>query len=358
MTRYARSAIPGRPQQAPRAQPAGLDRMVFGAPGAAGAPRAADGEFPSPVDPAEGDVFLDRAHTDRRRPGAERRSAPRRGGDFVPLREPAGYPAAPDGRRGLMLLAFAVMILAAFGFVVWNAYRDEGEGPVPDAPVLGASGPFKREVIAPGEAAGSRIAEEAEVLGAPPEPARSVSDAASEERPPASPPPLAADPPELRPPPLPPAAAAAGGPVALIPARTAAEPQTARPSAPTPSAPSPSVPSASLSSPSRSPGPAPVAAAAAPAAPASAPPAVSGSGDWLVQIAATSTEASALDEWNRHAAAHPDLFAGTARVIQPADVNGRRVFRLRVGAFASKAEAAAFCSAFKAKGGNCYPAVK
>ena len=351
MTRYARSAIPGRPQQAPVAQPAGLDRMVFGAAGGAGAPRAAESEFPPPVDPAEGDVFLDRAHTDRRRPGAERRSAPRRGGDFVPLREPTGYPVAHDGRRGLMLLAFAVMILAAFGFVVWNAYRDEGEGPVSDTPVLAASGPFKREVIAPGELAGSRFAEEAEVLGAPPEPPRSISHAASEERPLASPPPLAAEPPELRTPPPPPAASAAGGPVALIPARTASEPQTARLSAPSPNA-----PSTSLSSPSA---PAPVAvAAAASASPAPATRAVSGSGDWLVQIAATSTEASALSEWNRHAAAYPDLFAGTARVIQPAEVDGRRVFRLRVGAFASKAEAAAFCSAFKAKGGNCYPAVK
>jgi hypothetical protein len=39
-------------------------------------------------------------------------------------------------------------------------------------------------------------------------------------------------------------------------------------------------------------------------------------------------------------------------------VNGKTVYRLRVGSFASKEDAAAFCSAFKAKGGNCYPAAK
>ncbi|MEQ1784337.1 MAG: SPOR domain-containing protein, partial [Hyphomonadaceae bacterium] len=56
--------------------------------------------------------------------------------------------------------------------------------------------------------------------------------------------------------------------------------------------------------------------------------------------------------------ANPELLTGGEKFIQQADVNGKTVYRLRVGSFASKADAATFCAAFKAKGGNCYPALK
>ena len=115
------------------------------------------------------------------------------------------------------------------------------------------------------------------------------------------------------------------------------------------------------------PAPAPVAVAEAAAVPAPATvaptpsayrPAFTAYGDHVVQIAATSSTASADAEFARMSKAWPDLLSGAERFVQEADVNGKTVYRLRVGSFASKADAAAFCTAFKAQGGNCYPAVK
>jgi septal ring-binding cell division protein DamX len=106
----------------------------------------------------------------------------------------------------------------------------------------------------------------------------------------------------------------------------------------------------------------PVAAVPAPATVAPTPsayrPAFTAYGDHVVQIAATSSTASADAEFARMSKAWPDLLSGAERFVQEADVNGKTVYRLRVGSFASKADAAAFCTAFKAQGGNCYPAVK
>jgi hypothetical protein len=41
-----------------------------------------------------------------------------------------------------------------------------------------------------------------------------------------------------------------------------------------------------------------------------------------------------------------------------ADVNGRTVYRLRAGSFATAADADGFCNAFKAKGGECFRTTK
>jgi len=109
---------------------------------------------------------------------------------------------------------------------------------------------------------------------------------------------------------------------------------------------------------------APAPAAPAPAAPAAvAPagafkPAFAAGGNWLVQVAAPSSEAGAVAEWDRRAKALPEFFATAERFIVHADVNGKSVYRLRAGSFASKADADAFCAAYKAKGGNCFPAAK
>jgi septal ring-binding cell division protein DamX len=111
--------------------------------------------------------------------------------------------------------------------------------------------------------------------------------------------------------------------------------------------------------------PAPTVATPAPVkpAPAQATQVVSASGfasygDHVVQIAATSSEATANSEWTKMLKAYPDLLKGGEKSIQQADVDGKTFYRLRVGSFASKADAIAFCVAFKAKGGNCLPALK
>ena len=87
-------------------------------------------------------------------------------------------------------------------------------------------------------------------------------------------------------------------------------------------------------------------------------PAFAAYGDHVVQIAATSTEGAALAEWDKLSKAYPELLSGGQKFIQQADVSGKTVYRVRVGSFGSKADASQFCAAFKAKGGNCYPAVK
>jgi hypothetical protein len=362
MTRYSRSVIPGRSQGEEGGNRAGLDQMVFGSkkkPIHAPATDGDDPDFLPAVEDDEADLLVGRSNTDRRKgedrrkPASERRAASRRSPEYAPLREQGGYRGADDNRRGPILLVGAVMIVAVFGVVVWNAYREDGAVPAEETQVLAGAGPFKRPFIDNTEPTAPTIAEQAEVLDALDGAPASSSVASSEQRP--VPPPAAAAPipsnPTAAPSPAPlktptqsePVRAATAvtqpGPVALTPA-----PSTPRASAPQTVAPKP------------------VAAAPAPAPAAvvstTVKPAFTASGAWLVQIAATGSEASAISEWTRYSKASADLFAGAERVVQQADVNGKTVYRLRVGSFASKEDAAAFCSAFKAKGGNCYPAAK
>jgi SPOR domain len=78
-------------------------------------------------------------------------------------------------------------------------------------------------------------------------------------------------------------------------------------------------------------------------------------GKYLVQIAAATTEEGANAEWNKRVKAAPELFSGAAeKIIVQADVNGRTVYRVRAGAFATAADADSFCAAIKAKGGACF----
>ena len=82
--------------------------------------------------------------------------------------------------------------------------------------------------------------------------------------------------------------------------------------------------------------------------------AFSESGQYLVQVAAFRSEDAAEAEWRKSAAEYPELYRGAGKRIQRADLGAKGVFyRLRVGAFVEKSEADAFCSALKAKGGNC-----
>lgn len=82
--------------------------------------------------------------------------------------------------------------------------------------------------------------------------------------------------------------------------------------------------------------------------------AFSESGSYLVQVAAFRSEDAAEAEWRKSAGEHPDLYRGAGKRIQRADLGAKGVFyRLRIGAFAEKSEAMAFCDALKATGDNC-----
>ncbi|MDE8347395.1 MAG: SPOR domain-containing protein [Acidocella sp.] len=101
---------------------------------------------------------------------------------------------------------------------------------------------------------------------------------------------------------------------------------------------------------------APVVAPLSPAPPVvhtkSEPPAAGGK-TVGVQLAATSDEAGAEAMWSHLQARLPDLFAGRTPDILPAVVNGSSVWRLRLGGFASVADAQDFCARVQAQKAAC-----
>ena len=77
-------------------------------------------------------------------------------------------------------------------------------------------------------------------------------------------------------------------------------------------------------------------------------------GPYMVQVAALRDPNGAELTWNRMVDRNPGLFAGAEKRVQRADLGARGTFyRLRVGAFADRAEAADFCEAIKSAGNDC-----
>lgn len=361
MTRYSRSVIPGRSSNAA----ADVDSLVFGnksedravdRPNVRGrrevAANDADDNSVDEIPAVEVSTLIERASSDRRKGGKRRES------DFAPLPgEGRGYREHSEGgKRGPILLVGALVIVAVFGVVVWSAYRDGVRPEDSAATQLADAGPFKSKPV---EAVKSTAAE-ATVFDQVEAPAK----------------PLAAPAPEVREQVVPPAATAPA-PAAKVAAPTA----QAKPAAPQAAKPAPTVETKTAARTATAPPPtaaAPVAVAMqtkavipAPVAvskPADAPiqlagaaaaaPAIAAGGKFAVQIAAASSEEGASAEWNRHAKKAPDLFAAAEKVIVQADVNGRTVYRVRAGSFATAADADSFCNAFKARGGECFRVAK
>lgn len=110
----------------------------------------------------------------------------------------------------------------------------------------------------------------------------------------------------------------------------------------------------------------PVVQPAAPARPAPPPPAVvtaprpapaavipPPTSTAQVQIGAYSSAALAEDGWSEAAALLPGQMAGKTKRVQAAPSGGSTLYRTFVGGFTSRQEAAAFCAALKARGGDC-----
>ncbi len=262
------------------------------------------------------------------------------GGDYAPFEDDyRGFDIREDeASRGPLILALAICVLLIFAGVVWNTYR---QGVRPDAGalprVLAESGPYKTRPADPGgrpvphtdkqfynamdgtetAAAGSSRADQAVTLAG-----GDLSDQLQ-------------DPPE---------ASALGIPLREIasvsPAAGSPEPGPAtarlRPepgiiAAVTTRAPDPQGP---LSSEARF--------------------NFMEEGPWFVQLAALRSEQAAEAAWRRVTASAPELYHGANRRIQRADLGQDGVFwRLRVGAFADRSEAAAFCEAVREAGSNC-----
>lgn len=348
MPRYPRTVIPGRPSDG-----RDLDRLVFGdgedsydaLPEDAA---AEEEEYEGAYEDDDADIgFVERSRSDRRR-----RSRGRRREDFAEL--PGGdgaYGEQTSNARGMVLLCGMVVICGVFGAVVWNAYRG-GIRPAEasPAPMLSASGPIKTRPVRDEE------------------PVRSAMNAGVFDR-------MEAEPvvrePEVEDLPK---------PVEVVRAEPAPEPEAAPEPAPEPEpepveieAPTPMPePEAVRASPVVTPEPvgaptplrAPIAAEPEPEpaqgaqlSGAFAPKFVTGAAH-LVQIGATDSIASADEEYARRARQAPDLFAGAERVVVPVQVNGKQMYRVRVGSFASAEDANAFCSAYKARVGDCYRATR
>jgi hypothetical protein len=383
MTRYSRSVIPGR-QGDTTSLAAEMDNLAFGRKNAA---NDEDDAFES-VSDDEAIDFVERAASDRRASPKERRKGGRRRvSDFTPLpgEAAARRDASGGSTRGMVLLGGALVVVAVFGVVVWNAYR---EGVRPEdgaaAPVIEESGAFKSK---PAASAKADAKEEATVFDQV-ESRPNVAPAPEERA--VTPPPAKADaqpvapkvetkaveakPVETKPvlAPVQPASVAptqgkSSGtfgttkPADLPVVGGTSKPKVAEAKA-APAKPAPAKPEATVTAvPAEVPplaGGAQTSSAQTGSAKSAFTPAFSSGGKYAVQIAAPGTEDGAISEWKRAAKRAPNLFAKAEQIVQQAEVNGRTVFRVRAGDFGTPADAEAFCDAFKAAGGQCFRVTK
>ena len=87
--------------------------------------------------------------------------------------------------------------------------------------------------------------------------------------------------------------------------------------------------------------------------PAPAPTGPATSSRITVQLGALDSEALAHQEWHRLAARGKALFDGRSLVVIPVQHDGRTLWRIRTGGFATTADANAFCVKARALGGAC-----
>jgi hypothetical protein len=260
-----------------------------------------------------------------------------------------------EGSHLPVVIIIAILVLAAFGGVVWLAYNQGVARGRSDVPVRVAAA----ETAAPGNTSQIKVyqqqanSENEET----PAPAPVAKPQAAE--PPAAPPQVAVAPP----PAAKPAPAATAAPPAAKPAPAAiAAPPAAKPQ-PAAAKPVPAVvldkPAGPATKPPAQLGlvhPAPAAPpATAPAAKPAAMPAASG-GSYLLQIGAFKSQDEAMGAWKAYRGKHAALLAGGfSPDVQRADLGDKGVwYRLRIASFADKASAAALCDKLKAENGNCF----
>jgi len=273
-----------------------------------------------------------------------------------------------EGSRLPLLIVIALLVLAAFGAVVWLAYqRGVAQGHSEAPRIIAAEpGPAKVAPTNPGGTptpyTGLKIYQQ---------PAPDGADAAAPS-PAATPPPAAKPVPTAKPTPAttaaapatagpaatpkptatamaaPPAAKPAPAAPATKPAAAPAKPTTVATAAPLKLTPAPEE---NTVAPSKPAAPAPVKAATAtpPAAPAPAP-VPSGV---LLQIGSYKSQAEAEAAWTAYKARHASLVGSMSSSVQSADLGARGTwYRLRIAA-GSHDEAAALCQKLKAEGGAC-----
>jgi len=257
-----------------------------------------------------------------------------------------------EGSRLPLLIVIALLVLAAFGAVVWLAYQRgvaQGHSEVPRV-IAAEQGPAK---VAPSDAGGTPTPYTG--LKIYQQPAPSDEDASNDTAAPSAPPkPVAAAPTPAKPvaaasvPPKPDTTAIQTKPVAL------ASPPAMKPAiAPAPPATKPTAPA---TKPVAAVMPPPVPSKPPVAVPAAVPAPPPAAGGGLLQIGAYRSLAEASAAWTTYRAKHAGLLAGVSTDMKQVDLGAKGTWvRLRI-VTATKADAAALCAKLKADGGDCIPA--
>jgi len=254
-----------------------------------------------------------------------------------------------EGSRLPLLIVIALLVLAAFGGVVWLAYTQGVQRGRSDAPriIAAAPGPVKTAPDNPGgeptQYKGLKIYEQP----APADDANEETDTAPQ------PPTVVAPQTEISPQVATPVLRSQPNtetPKAETPKMAAAPPaQTAKPK--------PVVTQAETVKPK----PVQAVATAAPkklaAVPATTAPAAASAstGGYVLQIGAYKSESEANSAWHSYQTKHP-ITGGYNSDVKQVDLSDKGVwYRLRIGSFADKDAAAAFCDKLKADGATCFP---
>jgi cell division protein FtsN len=276
------------------------------------------------------------------------------------------YDGGPDdddneGSHLPVVIIIAVIVLAAFGGVVWLAYNQGVARGRSDAPVRVATATTK------GDDSGIKVyqqsagPEEDKPAVTAPAPAPQPQAAAPEEEapPPAQaqtvlqPPTVVPPPPRIgqpapKPQPVPPQQQVAAAKPYSLPATD--EPANAtKPPAQLGGAHPAAIPPAAA--------PKPAAAAPKPVTPPPAPakPAVAASGSYLLQVGAFKSDAEARTAWKAYQSKHATLLNGFGPDVQKVDLGEKGTwYRLRIASFSDKDAAAALCERLKAQGGSCF----
>ena len=293
------------------------------------------------------------------------------GRGYEPSDEVRVYDGAEDeddeeGSRLPILIVMALLVLAAFGGVVWLAYeRGVASGRTEPRIITAEQGPVK--VAPPASANASDNPYRGLKIYEQPAPNDEEAGTAATNTTSASVTPPAAKPATaMAAAPTPavtavPATASAPKPAAAKPTplqMAAASPPTqtvAKPAAPVTAKPVPpvDVPVATASNASSAAPPVQAKPAAPAASDVSTSPAAAGA--YLLQIGAYKSQEEAGSSWRAFAAKHAALLAGFSPNVKQVDLGDKGTwYRLRIGSFVDKDAANALCERLKSDGGNCF----
>ncbi len=289
--------------------------------------------------------------------------------------ENGGYEMPNENNRGPLILAMALGVIAVFGVVVWNAYKQGVRHSDSTAlPQIASEGAFKMRPLDPGgnadrntdirvlDQVGGDARAETDIaeMSVREEPvpvlenvaidANQANGLASKSISPSMPEVRRAQPQTRQ-------LGESGKPVDLRPgSKPAGSTVITEEIKPAPVVKKPAEPSSAdiNITPIQQPKPRVV-----PPKPASVSHQFAVDGGFVVQLAAVKTVDAVDDVWKNAGKKAPNLFENAQRHVQTVDLGPKGVWhRVQAGSFDSRADANVFCKAFKASGGDCIVAEK